>query len=286
MKKIFYLVLNFVFLFSYAQKIKNTKMINDQPIYTLKISVANPYETYINDMPVEKDYGKGSANSELPINDFILKSGIQNIKVILMPEQGKLTVDKLGIDYVDVKIYKYPHGLSNMSSDERILIKEFNLKECKESSIIRKESEFITKVPYEVKGWEKSISLLAENQENLKGEVLAKYEELKTMLNNGDLATFLNSNKIRDEEVSISFYDNQETEEEDKSFMSNRVSKSRGKMEKIENYTMRFYGNGKTVSLEGTNGKSILKGDDGKKIYYYMILLHRPKAGAPLEIIR
>lgn len=45
----------------------NSKTMNEQPIYTLKVTSSNPYESYINNMVLEKDYLTGSSDSELMI---------------------------------------------------------------------------------------------------------------------------------------------------------------------------------------------------------------------------
>ena len=182
MKNIIKTIFLLCFIFSFAQKIKeennslNKNKINEQPIYTIAISVANPHEVYLNDMPLIKDYSSGSSNVELHINNFILKSGVQMVKIVLLPEEGKTAVDKLGIDHIDIKIYRYPNGLSEMSPDKRTLVKAIDLKEFKEIPIVVKEVTFEAKVPYVLKGCSESVDLSKENQEALKKEVLKTYE--------------------------------------------------------------------------------------------------------------
>ena len=265
---------------------KNNNIMNEQPIYTLAISVANPHEVYLNDMPLIKDYNRGSSNFEIPLNDFILKSGIQNLKIVLLPEEGKERVDKSGIDYVDVKIYRYSNGLSEMTAEKRTLIKVINLKEFIEIPIVVKEVEFNAIVPYELKGWSESVDLSKENQEVLKNEVINKYEELRTILNNGNYDDFIKENKKRDIEVDNCFYSDLEAQNEDEEFLKDRISKSKNNMLEIKGYKMIFYGNKKLITLENRRGKRSLCGDNGKTIFTYFILLHRPSPNAPLEVIR
>lgn len=266
--------------------IKKSNIMNEKPIYTLAISVANPHEVYLNDMPLIKDYNKGSSNFEIPLNDFILKSGIQNLRIVLLPEEGRTIVDKSGIDYVDVKIYKYSNGLSEMNPEKRTLIKSINLKEFKEIPIVIKEVEFNVIVPYELLGWTKSVDLSKENQEVLKNEVVTKYEELRAILNNGNYEGFLKENKKRDSEVDNCFYNDLGAQNEDEEFLKDRISKSKNNMLELKEYKLVFYGNKKLIALENKRGKSSLCGDNGKTIFTYFILLHRPKSGSPLEVIR
>ena len=274
----------------YNDKSINFKTINNEkPIYTLSISVANPYEAYVNDMPVEKDYKKGSTNTELPINDFILKSGIQTVKIILFPENDKKVVDKSGINYVDIKIYKYPNDLSNMSLKDRILVKSFNLKDLLEAPILIKEFQFDAKVPYDVTGWSQSENLLKENQDNLRKEVKEKFEEIKMVLAKKSIDKWTQIVNIREQELNKSLYLS-ELEISDEIKEDQNYIRSITKMKNIENYDMKIYGKGKIVTLERIDallkGESVIQGESAKTTRVYGILLHRPKLGAQLEIIR
>lgn len=265
--------------------VNNIKM-KEQPIYTLAISVANPHEVYLNDIPLIKDYNKGSSNFEMPMNNFILKSGLQSLRIVLLPEKGKTMVDKLGIDHVEVKIYRYSNGLSEMNPENRILVKTINLKEFKEMTQVVKEVEFDARVPYEVKGWSESVDLSKENQNELEKEVLSKYEELRKILNDGNYEKFAIENKKNDSEVLKSLFENSEAQKEDEEFSKERIGKSKNNMVDLKDFHFVFYGNNRLITLENSDGESPLYGDDGEMIYTYFILLHRPKQGMALEIIR
>lgn len=267
---------------------KNEKQsaMKEEPIYTIKISSANPYEIYVNDMPLEKDHQAGSSNTETPFNDFVLKSGLQQFKLRIFPDKGKTMVDKKGLDYIEVKIYKYSKGLSNMTPDNAVVIKQIDLKDLKELPIVEKQFAINLSVPFEIKGWSESVDLSKEDKEKLKAEVLAKYNEIRTQINAGNFADFSKNYKKRDEEVNKSFHNNSEAIKEDEDWMKTRVSNSKGHMKSISNSVMKFNGNGKIVYLESEKQESPLISDDGKYEEVYNILLHRPKPGGPLEIIR
>ena len=267
-------------------KTENKTKMNEEPIYTLKISAANPYEVYVNDMPIEKDHESGSSNTETPFNDFILKSGIQHFKILIFPNKGKTIVDRPGIDHIDVKIYKYAKGLSNMSPDNATVIRQIDLKDLKESPVVEKQFAVDLKVPYEIKGWSGSVDLSKEDKVKLKAEVLAKYNEIRLLINSGDISEFTSQYKVRDREVNESFLNNSDAIKEDAEWMKTRVVNSKGHMNTISNEVLRFYGNGKIVSLENEKHESPLISDDGKYQEVYNILLHRPKPGAPLQILR
>lgn len=269
--------------------IKNAKQKNNQPIYTLAISVANPHEVYLNDMPLIKDYNKGSSNFETSLNNFILKSGIQNLKIILLPEEGKTIVDKSGIDYIDVKIYRYSNGLSEMNPEKRTLIKAVTLKEFAEIPIVVKEVEFNAIVPYELIGWSKSVDLSIENQEVLKKEVVTKYEELRKFFEIKDINKWVKMTNNREKELDTAFFLSEFDITEERNEDSNYI-KSIKKMLPIENYKIITCGRGKIVKMEridsSLKGESVLQAVSEKTTRIYDIFLHRPSPNAPLEIIR
>jgi hypothetical protein len=268
---------------------KNNKEMNEQPIYTLAISVANPHEVYINDMPLIKDYNEGSSNFEIPLNNLISKSGIQTVKIVLLPDTGKSLVDKSGIDYVDIKIYRYISGLSNMSPEKRALVKEINLKEFKELPIVAKEVEFNAIVPYELMGWSKSVDLSKENQETLRNEVVAKYEELRKIFETKDVNRWVKIARNRETELNMAFFFSDFEITEERKEDSNYINQIK-KMLTIENYKIITYGGGKIVKMEridgSLKGESVLQAVSEKTTRIYDVLLHRPTPNAPLEIIR
>ena len=293
MKKLFFISLLIVSMSNCQDKkdIKNNHYekqaaMKEKPIYTIKITSANPYEIYVNDMPLEKDHEVGSSNTETPFNDFILKSGIQQFKIRIFPNKGKTVVDKAGIDYIDVKIYKYSKGLSNMTPDNATVIKQIDLKDLQEQAVVEKQFTLTLSVPYNIKGWSDSVDLSKEDQNKLKTEVLATYNEIRSLINSGDIAGFTKKYKVRNAEVNASFLDNAEAIKEDDEWMKTRVSNSKGHMKPITNVMMKLNGNGKIVYIENEKQESPLISDDGKYEEVYNILLHRPKPGAPLEIIR
>ncbi|MDW8850046.1 hypothetical protein SD960_08085 [Flavobacterium sp. MMLR14_040] len=270
--------------------IKKNDTMNEQPIYTLRISTANPHEIYVNNMPLERDYSSGSSTVELHINNFILKSGIQSIAIVLLPENGKVLVDKLGIDYFDVKIYKYPNGLLNMSPEDRILIKEFTLKEFGESPLVSKEISFEAIVPYKVEGWSGSVDLSKENLDNLISETVKTYNDFGNLLKEKDYKVFFDKTRNRDKETDIDLYLTSEQIDDNRIETINTFKKIVDVIP-LEKYKMRFYGNGKIVALvridKDFNGESALQAvlkDESTQIFE--LLLHRPKPGAPLQVIR
>lgn len=268
-------------------KITNLETMNQQPIYTLKITSGNPYETYINNMILEKDYLPGSTDNELIINDLILKSGKQKLRIVLFPNKGNKIVDKLGIDYLKLGIYKYNEGYQSYVERKSTLVCEFKLdKQQGEMPIIVKEWIFDAKVPYSLKNWENGVDLSKEDKDILTKEVVNYYNDLGKIINKGDKRSFLNIMEERDSEVFKSLYNDAILIKDDEEYMNNRLSKSIGSVQPIKNYRLMFYGNGKIVTLENEKGETPLFGEDKDNVYSYQIYLYRPALGKPLEVIR
>lgn len=270
-------------LTSCGQDNKNSDAV-EKPINTLKIQSANPYEIYLNGMPVEKYYSNESSSSEIPLNDFILEGGNQLLEVVLLPNKDKTEVDKLGMDNFEVKLYKYSEGLSNISNENGLLLTSIDFKnELKELPIIKKTINIDLEVSYTINGWKNSVNLKNENQETLLKEVLEKYEQVRESINQGDFEGFEKLYSKKNIETYESYYNNQEVIKEDKNWMRERIVKSKHNMLPITDYKLIYYSNGKVIALENKNRESPLIANINNFEEVYSILLHRPKAGAPLE---
>ncbi|AYN03697.1 hypothetical protein [Flavobacterium sp. 140616W15] len=67
-----------------------------------------------------------------------------------------------------------------------------------------------------------------------------------------------------------------------------KVQQAKGLMNSIDfsKYSLKFYGDGRLITLEDKNGDSPLYYEDKDYKRIFGILLHRPKSGSPLEVIR
>lgn len=273
-------------LTSCGQDNKNSDAV-EKLIYTLKIQSANPYETYVNDTPLEKDHNTGTTDFELIINDLLQKNANQKIKAVIFHKKDEKFLRNIDINYFIIKIILY-EGMNNYYSQNGKIIKEFHLKNNENSNLPIISNDFLVEldVPFNLTSWSSSQDLSKENQEELKKEVVAMYKSVQNIINKGDIKSFYEINKTRDKEVYTSLYNDEKTIQDDKQYISDRLTKSKGNIKELKDYQMKLYNNGKTVTLELSNGETPLYAEDSEEIYTYFILLHRPKAGAPLEIIR
>ncbi|CAZ94492.1 hypothetical protein [Zobellia galactanivorans] len=269
-------------------KTKQTIAYETKPLYSLKITSGNPYESYINDVVLEKDYEEGSTDHELPINDLILSSGTQEIKIKLLPNRGKNEVNKLDVEYFEAKIYLYENGLTSYSEQKKTLLHTFKFKNFvpNQPSMIAV-WKFEAKVPYQHMGWSESVDLSKENKDDLLNETLQKYQEIRSIINEGNYSKYLKELSKKNIEKFDSFFADKDVKNDDLERLTNRIIDSKNNMRPLTNYHLCLYGKGKLVSLENMNHESPLIADIKDEYEeVFNIFLHRPKPGAPLEVIR
>lgn len=252
-----------------------------RPYYQVNVKTSGvSFDIRINDFPVFTFFGKsGGTNMESPINNAILKSGTQTISVKVMPLKGRETIIKENFFSLKVNMKKDAYVFDNQR--EEILV--FPEMVVPENGIPYWEfkATFEADVPYNLNGWMNSKNLI--DQKNLENKVHSKYIELQKLINNKDNFGFSKAVKEKLNEEAISLYE--KLEENPEGF---QVAPE--KALSISNCIMKFYGNGKLVTLENEYGESCLKTEvveEGKTIVYtYDIFLHIPQGSDELEVIR
>lgn len=130
------------------------------------------------------------------------------------------------------------------------------LKEFKNSSIDKKlpyyevQWEFEAEVPYKLEGWNNAQDLRKLDEEDLEKKVVAKFNDLKKLLNNGNSPLFFKEQEFSLNEDFKALYINPKTQEEWKSSLISFFDEQKNKMIPLENYRLKFYANGKLVTLE------------------------------------
>ncbi|QCE42746.1 hypothetical protein [Psychroserpens sp. NJDZ02] len=269
------------------------------------------YKILINDLPVFSMYNNARGEISVPINGKILKSGKQSLKVILFPfyDENKelkkglnpyagldITISKMKWDESERKFDYYPffeyktprEGTKKLQNNPSILL----FKNNENLKAFEEEVSFNVKVPYELDGWSKSINLKKENTDELTKEVVDYYESLTKDFKNKNINNISEKYYNKEKEVAQSyFYTEKEVNTRWNVDILEKILDSTASVRKIEKYELKFFGNGKVVALMRYPGKSplcvVTKKQDGKfKYSVYDIFLHRPKKGAPLEMIR
>ena len=307
MKKILFIFTILLFNCHNAQNTGEMKIqqipLEKQITYGISLSMRVPYELYINDIKADYDYV--GANNGVDINPYVLKNGKYKVKLRIFPA---FKVGKKLIEFDDIE-------KSNISFDSYIRNKETNeilnynsiplpiVAPTIDVPYFEQEWEVeITDLPYELEGWSKGQDLRKWEKKELEKKVVAYYQKLWHILNNGEGERWTKLTQKRINETAIFYYESQEENQEAiKNNQQNIEKYCTNNMIPLEDYEMKLYAEGKLVCLERKthtkefNNKSpldikgwsplILKGKKSGA-GYYNVLLYLPQGSDEFVIIR
>ncbi len=300
---------------SCAQTTNTDTMIDIKPIpkekqitYAIHINAKTPYEIYIDDIPLPRfgRYYESGMNATLELNPYLLGNGTHKLKVRYLPletakdsllhpgdvyhnKDAKWNIffvnyikdsnDPLGyegeIDYVNSALEVVPPPKAVPFWEQ-----EFDLE--------------IKDLPYTLTGWSKSQDLSKIDKEILKKEVFQYYNQLRDVMNKGDMEKYINMNANNDKEIAIATYDDKldwYTSSERKNEIINDCKDNMLPIDPID-YNLKIYGYGKIVTIERIKKfrNSVLlakKLVNNKTRYFaYSFKLHKPIGSDTFEIIR
>jgi hypothetical protein len=284
---------------------KSVKFRDHNTNYRADISVgACNFTLLVNDVPVAQYFEESGGNftTTSPINNFILKSGQQSYKLILYPgySNGKpaktlsenVTVDITieGFTYNGSAIREVGTPISLVSLSAR----QKNFKQAGEPSAVF-EGVFNLDVPYDLIGWSESKDLRKEDPAQLLKEILASYKEYSDILTSRDSVRLSNLVYQKEKDYAQAlFLDRAGTKKQWDTYRA-ILNAKKLKIEPLENYQLKFYGNGRLVTLERTDypfiGQPALRADvtdarGEEYIEYYMNYFHKKQGSDHLELIR
>lgn len=283
------------------------KHYNHEPMYQLLIT--NNWcssEILVNDIPVYKNFKEPLAGPTVDINNYIFRSGVQTVTVRLYPV-GKYKDE-------DIKTFIAGTGIS-------ITINEYDIKTEKDKEIIKyttpikKERDkygqlqfegigktyyeasftFDATVPYEFNSMDKAEDLRKLNPEVLEKKVVAFYKNQWNIIYEKKVDDFFSYLYLKESESSQSTYDSRAELEENLQAYVEPFTNETFKLEPLENYKLKLYGDGKIVCLELTSldskmrGKSALWGKlqrDGLRAIFRNYFLYIPEGKNEFEILR
>ena len=256
MKKILFI---FTILLFNCHNAQNTGEMEIQQIplekqitYGISLSMRVPYELYINDIKADCDYV--GANNGVDMNPYILKNGKYKVKLRIFP--AFKAGEKL-IEFDDIE-------KSNISFDSYIRNKETNeilnynsiplpiVAPKEDVPYFEQEWEVeLTELPYELEGWSKGQDLRKWDKKELEKKVVAYYQKLGRILNNGEGEKYVEVWKKADQELFSYYYT---TQERYLKLVENTIEDveeyCKGTMIPLEDYEMKLYAEGKLVCLE------------------------------------
>ena len=244
----------FILLFNChnAQKKMETQQIplEKQITYGISLSMRVPYELYINDIKADCDYV--GANSGVDMNPYILKNGKYKVKLRIFPafKAGKKLIEFDDIEKSNISFDSY---IRNKETNEILNYNSIPLPiVAPKEDVPYFEQEWeveITDLPYELEGWSKGQDLRKWDKKELEKKVVAYYQKLWRILNNGEGERYMDLWKQADQELMFYDYETdydsiykEESEEIKKNCTDNMIY--------LEDYEMKLYAEGKLVCLE------------------------------------
>ena len=235
-----------------AQKKMGTQQIplEKQITYGISLSMRVPYELYINDIKADCDYV--GANSGVDMNPYILKNGKYKVKLRIFPafKAGKKLIEFDDIEKSNISFDSY---IRNKETNEILNYNSIPLPiVAPKEDVPYFEQEWeveITDLPYELEGWSKGQDLRKWDKKELEKKVVAYYQKLWKMLNDGDGERFMKLWEKADDENAIYDYDT-EIDEANKSEIADIKKHCVNRMIPLEDYEMKLYAEGRLVCLE------------------------------------
>ena len=253
MKKILFI---FTILLFNCHNAQNKMKIQQIPLekqitYMIDITTNIPVIVYVNDIKAsELNMPLGTA---IDLNPYVLKNGKCKIKLQIFPlfRRGDTLVTVENIMRCNLFFGSY---IRNKETDEIL-----NYKADVALPIVAPKEDVpyfeqewdveLTELPYELEGWSKGQDLRKWDKKELEKKVVAYYQKLWRILNNGEGERYMDLWKQADQELMFYDYETdydsiykEESEEIKKNCTDNMIY--------LEDYEMKLYAEGKLVCLE------------------------------------
>ncbi|OEK08021.1 hypothetical protein A8C32_16325 [Flavivirga aquatica] len=281
---------------------------NDGYAYYLSSSRSHfeAMEIYINDIPFKKYYNGDNSAVMHPINDYILQSGTQTVRIKYISESGMpFRVDfSSAMDIMTLKIgQEFSLGKRHTIYETPTITNRDNpdYQDFAGTGLMVFEDQFTfeAKVPYHFTGWTESQDLTKLKPKQLEKEIVEAYQNVINIFKNKDRETLFDLlYQLEFEKTQSKYFDDKlfyKFSVEGHDFVLENPSV---KFYPLENYEVKIYGQGKIVTLESTTdkGESPMRFEavftnkrTGKKfegISDIRILFHKPKDSSTLVPIR
>ena len=225
--------------------------LEKQITYMIDITTNIPVIVYVNDIKAsELNMPLGTA---IDLNPYVLKNGKCKIKLQIFPlfRRGDTLVTVENIMRCNLFFGSY---IRNKETDEIL-----NYKADVALPIVAPKEDVpyfeqewdveLTELPYELEGWSKGQDLRKWDKKELEKKVVAYYQKLWHILNNGEGERYMDLWKQADQELMFYDYETdydsiykEESEEIKKNCTDNMIY--------LEDYEMKLYAEGKLVCLE------------------------------------
>ncbi|MBU3026008.1 hypothetical protein [Zobellia galactanivorans] len=265
--------------------------------YAISLQIDIPFELYLNDIPLAKEYAMSRKVMGIDINPYLLSNGSHRLKArFLAPTDGSgETVSNNDLKNSFLKLVSYEKqtepDMGRVKNYKVLQELPLTIPNIKIPMIEQEWNIEITDLPYELEGWRNSQDLRLMDREELEKEVFGFFEEIKDKLHNGDVEGYLEMNENKDAEIRICTYDEDNLNWYSSSERKNELlNDCQGNMWPInpKDYVMKIYANGKLATIERVEkfkGECLIAETD-TDYWYYNFFIHKPIGKDEFEIIR
>lgn len=258
-----------------------------EPYYLVDFnSSACNFEIYINDMPAFIQIDSGNISSHVPINQFILESGKQMIKIIVKPLKNQQKIK--GDAFLFVKVFSYDSSTTNYSDTVEVYnFKQENF-ESYDERVFLIAGGFDVNVKYSVDGWKNSIvNEIIEQQ--LISEVTNFYKLIYNKFKEKNIDELYNMMQTKFTEIDSSMYINDADNKNGlRNLFNDLVSGEFELQEFPSSISIKQYGEKKVLRAVRQNTDPIICYQNLKtnEEFLFPIFLHKAKLHKKIEIIR
>ena len=275
---------------------KEIKTFDYNPTYQVRFTARLcTYEIYINDMLANFSFTTGNSAGEqhADIPQYILQSGPQEIKIKIYPkaiQDGKLEEKLRQEATFSARIVHGEYGKTEWDSFSQVAALKVPIESGKNT--IEYKTTFNAQVPYQSAGWATGVDLSKEQKTDLIKEALSINQQFAKAYRNKDIESIASMIYKREKEIAQSFFF---LSGEPKSYDDGweKIQKEADQIQKIkiiDQYDLWYFANGKVIALLQHQGEDrdfpVIEAETDERYVYYALYLYRPKAGAPLKIIR
>lgn len=308
MKKILVLIFGLTTLYSCSQNkfnkkelLKNYKIMNyeyktdQRPSYGIEYNTTLKCELWINDVPLERNYNVSHKSNAEIINDLLLGNGKHTFTMKFFPnatskEDSLITQEDM--KWTKIKLVKaevIPNSPYGETKNREELI-DFKIPEITTPvPYFEFTGEFeVTDLPYELEGWKNSQDLSKVDREVLEKDVVAFYNYIRELLNNGEVEKTLLEDQQKNNEVAIATYDDPNWYLGEENI--NDILAYKNSMLPIENYKMEIFGEGRLVTLIRIDKEffpwDVIIRETPSSWFYSGVVIHKPQGSDSFKIIR
>ncbi|WP_163408085.1 hypothetical protein [Flavobacterium ajazii] len=292
--------------------LKTIKHYDYEPMYYLKYSQNICYsEILVNDIPLNKNYKELGSGRTISINNYIFKSGIQKITFRLYPAVKGKDFDYHTLnEETDMKIVITESDNAKRNNKGKEMASYLTPTITKTDQYGNPVTQFIAtgktyyeasftfeaKVPYEFPSLDNGQDLREWNKEKLEQKVVDFYKNQLTLLKAKKKEEYFSYLDLKEKETRQSLFFNKRELQGILDLYLDPFTIPNHQMQPLENYKLKFYGDGRIVCLELTSQESKMRGKsalwakfgegDEMMLDFFKFYLYIPEGEEELVMIR